>query len=83
MLSICDHGSPDDPELCLYWKEAIALRDWLNQAMSNGMPSPELQEISRLRGLANVCLASKPTSGMMRHTLEQIDGLASSAEAKS
>jgi hypothetical protein len=32
------------------------------------------REVSRLRGIANVCLASKPTSGMMRHALEQIDG---------
>lgn len=37
-------------------------------------PSAELREISRLRGLASTCLALKPTSGMMRRTLEQISG---------
>jgi len=32
--------------------------------------------LSRLRGIANTCLALKPTSGMMRSALEQIDGSA-------
>jgi hypothetical protein len=33
------------------------------------------QAVSRMRGKASNCLALKPTSGMMRGTLEQIAGL--------
>lgn len=33
-----------------------------------------IAEVSRLRGLASTCLAVKPTSGMMRVTLEKISG---------
>lgn len=33
-----------------------------------------LQALSRLRGIANTCIAREPTSGMMRSALEQIDG---------
>lgn len=33
-----------------------------------------MAEVSRLRGMASNCLAVKPTSGMMRVTLEKISG---------